>query len=130
MITFLFADVKFGLINTFAGQDLSIGNGTAYFTACLIGIVGATSIWLTWHYSRKSNSMRDMLVICAWTHRVKSNGKWIPLEEFFTTQLGYAVSHGLSEARLMKMRHEFDSEWKNITLQNPAYGEGSKELME
>ena len=75
------------------------------------------SIWLTWYYATKSNSIRDMLVICAWTHRVKSNGRWLSLEEFFTAQLGYAVSHGLSEAKLMEMRNEVDTEWRKIRTQ-------------
>lgn len=117
MITFIFANARFDLIGSFANLDVTIESSTAYLAACLIGIVGAISIWLTWYYATKSNSIRDILVICAWTHRIKSNGKWISLEEFFTNQLGYAVSHGLSEARLVEMRHEIDAEWRKIKLQ-------------
>ncbi len=116
MITFIFANARFNLIGSFVNQEVSMESSTAYIAACLIGIVGAISIWLTLYYTTKSNSIRDMLVICAWTHRVKTDGKWVPLEEFFTNQLGYAVSHGLSEARLIEMRQEIDTEWRNIAL--------------
>jgi len=116
MITFLFANARFDFIGSFVNREFEMENSTAYLAACLIGIVGTISIWLTWYYATKSNSIRDMLVICAWTHRVKSDGRWVPLEEFFTNQLGYAVSHGLSEARLVEMRQEIDTEWRNIKL--------------
>ncbi len=116
MITFIFANARFDFIGSFANREFAMESSTAYLAACLIGIVGTISIWLTWYYATKSNSIRDMLVICAWTHRVKADGKWVPLEEFFTNQLGYAVSHGLSEARLVEMRQEIDTEWRNIKL--------------
>lgn len=126
IITFIFANARFNLIEVYTNFEVSIGNGTTYFAACLIGIVGTISLWLTWYYATKSNSIRDMLVICAWTHRIKSDGKWISLEEFFTNQLGYAVSHGLSEAKLVEMRQEIDADWRKINLQDqkkPELGE-------
>ncbi len=116
IITFIFANAQFDLIRPFSYNDVKFEGSSAYIGACLIGIIGTISLWLTWYYATKSNSIRDMLVICAWTHRIKSDGKWIPLEEFFTNQLGYAVSHGLSEARLLEMRKEIDAEWRNISL--------------
>ncbi len=119
MITFLFADARFRLVGVFAGPNVTSNSETAYIAACLVGILGSISLWLTWYYTTKANSIRDMLVICAWTHRVKSGEKWVSLEEFFTDQLGYAVSHGLSEARLFEMRRQIDSEWKTIKIQDP-----------
>lgn len=116
MITFIFANARFDFIGSLANREVAMESTAAYLAACLIGIIGTISIWLTWYYATKSNSIRDMLVICAWTHRVKADGKWVPLEEFFTNQLGYAVSHGLSEARLVQMRQEIDTEWRNIKL--------------
>ena len=120
IITFIFANEKFDLIGIFRPLDASYGSGTAYLAACLIGIVGAISIWLTWYYASKSSSIRDMLVICAWTHRVKSNGRWVSLEEFLTHQLGYVVSHGLSEAKLAEMGNEVDREWRHIKLKETS----------
>ena len=39
----------------------------------------------------------EMHYICAWTHRVKSEGKWIPFEEFLSRNLHLNLSHGISE---------------------------------
>ncbi len=107
IITFIFANESFNLIGALSHSTED--SGTAYFAACLIGIVGSISLWLTWYYATKTSSIRDMLVICAWTNRVKSNGNWISMEEFFTDQLGYAVSHGISETKLLEMRNEVDT---------------------
>ncbi len=118
IITFIFANEKFDLIGIFRKADTTYGSSTAYLAACLIGIVGTISIWLTWHYANKSKSIRDMLVICAWTHRVKSKNGWVSLEEFLTEKLGYVVSHGISEAKLVEMREEVDRGWRNFSLES------------
>lgn len=117
IITFIFADAVYNFTGVLRHEDASMSLHSAYVAACLIGIVGAISIWLTWYYISKSNAVRDMLVICAWTHRVKTASGWIPLEEFFSKQLGYAVSHGLSEAKLVEMRAEVDRDWRKVAAQ-------------
>jgi len=98
---------------------------SAHLAACLVGIIGSVSIWITWHYLTKSNSMRDMLVVCAWTRQVKSDGKWISFDKFLTEQLGFAVSHGLCDKKIFEMKNEIDRDWKKgrSRLANP---EGSQ----
>ena len=114
IMTFLFADSVYNLTGALRQDNARMSLNTAYIAACLVGIVGVTNIWLSWYYICKSNSVRDMLVICAWTHRVKTKEGWIPLEQFFTQQLGYAVSHGLSEAKLVELRQEVDRGWHRV----------------
>lgn len=118
IITFIFADAEYHFISAFLDISPRYGKGEAYFAACLIAISGTISIWLTWFYANKSNSMRDMLVICAWTHRVKSKGQWVSLENFFTEQLGYVVSHGLSDKKLVELRKEVDQEVPRLQKYN------------
>ncbi len=48
IITFIFANAKFSLIDTWVGTENPTDAGSSYFAACLIGIVGAISLWLTW----------------------------------------------------------------------------------
>lgn len=127
IITFIFADARFALTGIFHNGADSGNIATAYVAACLVGLVGSINIWLTWHYATKSNSMRDMLVICAWTHRVKSNGRWLSLEEFFTEQLGFSVSHGLSDAKLTEMRQEIDRDWRRIARDASATGQENRQ---
>lgn len=113
IITFIFADARYNLSGVLRGEDFAISFKSAHVAASLIGIVGAISIWLTWQYMSKSAAMRDMVVICAWTHSVKTKDGWVPLEKFFTDQLGYAISHGMSEAKFQELRGEVDKKWRD-----------------
>ena len=114
IITFIFADARFNLSGILRGEEIAISLRSAHIAASLIGIVGVISIWLTWQYMAKSSSMRDLLVLCAWTHRIKTKDGWVPLEKFFTDQLGYAVSHGMSDTQFKAMREEIDEKWKSV----------------
>ncbi|MCH6257058.1 hypothetical protein MLD52_10905 [Puniceicoccaceae bacterium K14] len=116
MVIFIFANAEYQFIGLYLKADSEYAKSTAYLGACLIALVGTISIWLTWYYINKSNSMRDMLVICAWTHRVKTHGKWVSLEDFFTEQLGYVISHGLSDKKLAELRQEVDTDFPKLKL--------------
>jgi K+-sensing histidine kinase KdpD len=35
-------------------------------------------------------------VVCAWTNRIKLEGKWVTLNEFLTSKLNVKVTHGIS----------------------------------
>jgi hypothetical protein len=114
IIIFIFADMTFDLTGIFRPGGPGLSPQMAYVGACLVGIIGTVNLWLTWHYMHKSNTMRDWLVICAWTHRVKFAGRWISLEEFLGEHLGYRVSHGLSALELADMRDELDERWRQL----------------
>ena len=121
IIVFIFADAMFDLTGIFRSDGFTISPQFAYVAACLVGVVGSINVWLTYYYMHKAHTMRDWLIVCAWTHRIKRNGQWLTLEEFLTEHLGYQVSHGLSEASLLNMRNEIDSKWR--TLPAPIPGE-------
>lgn len=123
IIVFLFADAMFNLTGIFRTDRVVLSPQFAYIGACLVGIVGCINVWLTWHYMQKSDAMRDWLVICAWTHRIKRDGRWLTLEEFLSEHLGYRVSHGLSDPRLVDMREELDTKWRQFPP--PAIGPAS-----
>jgi len=38
--------------------------------------------------------------VCAWTKRVKIDGKWIPIDHYLAEYLGLKISHGISEEGL------------------------------
>lgn len=120
IVVFIFANQQYDLMSIFGGTPSEISARAAYTAACLVAIVGVVSIWITVHYLGKSNSMRDMIVVCAWTHRVKVNGQWISIRDFLTDQLGYAVSHGMCPDQVEKMRQELDSDWRNVSKDETA----------
>ena len=129
LVTFLFADMTFNLTSVFRTDHTAITPQTAYIGACLIMLVGAINVWLTWYYFSKSNQMRDWLVICAWTHRVKAGDRWMSMEDFLHHKLGYEVTHGLSDPALMDMRGELDHKWQEIRdrqLGNPEEPAGGE----
>ena len=124
IITFIFADQTFDLTGIFGAASAAAHTSwdTARIAACLVGIIGAASIWITTFYMQKSSTMQDWVVVCAWTHRVKHGGRWFTLEEFLSEQLGCQVSHGLSEQGYSKISAEIDSKWRSLRI-DPLTGE-------
>jgi hypothetical protein len=114
IVTFIFADATFGLVESLVGDEPSALFNTYTISACLIGMVGTISIWITYFYMRKSEAMRDWIVLCAWTQKVKSGNRWITITEFLSDYLGYNVTHGMSEEVVDQMRSELDSNWKSL----------------
>lgn len=124
IITFIFADRTFDLTGIFraAETDTSAGWNAAFVSACLIGIVGAISVWITSYYMQKSSTVQDWVVVCAWTHRIKHGGRWISLEDFLSEQLGCQVSHGLSEQGYSSISSEIDTKWRALRI-DPVTGQ-------
>ena len=114
IITFIFADAFFGFVESFVGDKPSAVFNAYTISACLIGIVGTTSIWISTFYMRKSEAMRDWIVLCAWTQKVKSGNRWITITEFLSDYLGFNVTHGMSEEVVAQMRSELDTNWKKL----------------
>lgn len=120
IITFIFANQRYDLLASIGGVKTNVSLYSAYVSACLVGLVGVFSIWITLHYLGKSNAMRDMVVVCAWTHQVKVDGRWVSLREFLGDQLGYAVSHGMCDEKIAELRSELDKDWKGKGVEPPA----------
>ncbi len=112
IITFIFANQRYDLMASFGAGSMPVSLQSAYVAACLVALVGVFSVWITFHYLSKSNAMRDMVVVCAWTQQVKIDGRWISFREFLSEQLGYAVSHGMCDAKLAELRSEVEKDWK------------------
>jgi hypothetical protein len=129
IVVFIFADAMFDLTGVFRSDGITISPQFAYIAACLVAVVGCINVWLTWYYIQKANAVRDWLVICAWTHRVKQHGRWISLEEFLTGQLGYQVSHGLSDASIVRLRDEIDAKWRQFPAPPAGAADAASETL-
>jgi hypothetical protein len=46
---------------------------------------------------REIRSLKKMVTMCAWTGKVKLDGRWVRVEEFLNKKYGVEVSHGISE---------------------------------
>lgn len=47
-------------------------------------------------------------LVCSWTNRIKSEGRWMRFEEFMQRNFNMAFSHGISEEALGQMKWEID----------------------
>ena len=101
IIVFIFADSVYDLTEVLGLDQRWFTPRTALVAACLIGLVGAINVWMTWNHLQRARAIRECLVVCAWSNRVKRDGQWIPLSEFLDKELGYQVSHGLSDPALL-----------------------------
>ena len=110
IVTFIFADEKFDFIQFFVNSQNKIQSTSVFYSGCLVALLGTINIWLTLHYFQRQKTISDLLVLCAWTKKVKTEGKWISLEEFFTNHLGYEISHGMSECKMNEMLQELRDE--------------------
>ena len=48
----------------------------------------------------------ELQVVCAWTHRLRIEGRWVTLDEFLTNTLNVKISHGISPEALAKIKRE------------------------
>jgi hypothetical protein len=52
---------------------------------------------------REIRGLKKMITMCAWTGKVKMDGKWARIEEFLQKKYGIEVTHGISEEALAIM---------------------------
>jgi len=56
------------------------------------------------------NLQGQLQVVCAWTHRIRLEGKWVTLDEFLTNKLNVKISHGISPEALAQIKEELNKD--------------------
>ena len=46
----------------------------------------------------------EMQRVCAWTNRIQSEGKWVPMDQFLTEKLHFKITHGISDEGVEQFR--------------------------
>ena len=46
----------------------------------------------------------EMQRVCAWTSRIQSEGKWMPLDKFLADKLHFKITHGISKEAADELR--------------------------
>ncbi len=59
--------------------------------AIILGVVAAVLL------GRRLQELETFITVCAWTKRVKYEGRWVPFEEFLEKRFRLKLSHGISE---------------------------------
>lgn len=52
---------------------------------------------------REIRGLKKMITMCAWTGKVKMDGKWVRVEDFLQKKYGVEVTHGISEEAVVIM---------------------------
>ncbi len=55
------------------------------------------------------NLQSEFQVVCAWTHRIRIGGKWIPLHDFLREKLHFTVSHGISPEAFEEIKSSLEA---------------------
>jgi hypothetical protein len=80
-----------GLLSIWAALHLSLETIAAYESRLQEAIRQAQAA------ARGGESPGHIVMLCAWTKRVKEDGKWVPLEEFLERHFLVRISHGMSD---------------------------------
>jgi hypothetical protein len=56
------------------------------------------------------NLQGQLQVVCAWTQRIRVEGKWVTLDEFLTNKLNVRISHGISPEAVAEIERELDKD--------------------
>lgn len=82
--------------------------------ACFLGGAGALLL------KRRMHQLEDMITVCAWTKRVRFNGKWVSFEDYLHARFNLQFTHGISEEALLKLRKETEEYTTRQTPPQPA----------
>lgn len=51
----------------------------------------------------------EFQVVCAWTHRIRIGGEWVPLDDFLREKLHFTVSHGISPEAFEEIKRSLEA---------------------
>ncbi len=113
IISFICLNAQYGLIAAWSGNtsEVTYSTNTIIVACALVALTGVMNIWITFHYIQESQKKEELLLVCAWTHKVKYGDQWIPVEEFIDQQLGFRVTHGMSEETFDKLHADINARW-------------------
>lgn len=58
---------------------------------------------------RNTPDPSQLVTVCAWTNKVRLDGRWMSFEEFLTEKLGFQVSHGIHPDSIRDLTNELDN---------------------
>lgn len=59
-----------------------------------------------WFLVRRMPDLDGLITICAWTQRVRWQGRWLSFEDFLTKRFHFVCTHGICDEEAAKMRAE------------------------
>ena len=69
--------------------------------------------------ARTKEIQGQLQLVCSWTNRIRSEGRWMRFEEFLQRNFNMAFSHGISEEAVEKLRREMKTPGDNPCAPEP-----------
>lgn len=74
----------------------------------LLAVAAALAGTVAWMLARRLHQLEGLIKVCAWTHRVQWEGKWIRFEEYLARRFNLQCTHGISDEAARQMREEIE----------------------
>lgn len=95
-------------------EELSVSAAGASRRAQGFQRISLALVWVTvglsclgsWLLLRRVRELEKLVTVCAWTQRVKWQGRWISFEEYLQQRFNLHFTHGISDDAAQHMREE------------------------
>jgi CHASE3 domain sensor protein len=64
---------------------------------------------VVWWLLRRMRELEGLITVCAWTRRVKWQGRWMSFEEYLAKRFNLYCTHGICEEAAERMRREAEA---------------------
>jgi hypothetical protein len=68
------------------------------------------ALGIAWRLFRRRGRDDDWITVCAWTRRVKLQGRWVSFEEFMARRFNLRCTHGISDEAAEQMKREAEDD--------------------
>jgi hypothetical protein len=97
IITISWLDELIGLPFLLFGSEVQPNWHEAALETLVILGAAIPTLWLSRRLVRRVVYLEGFLRVCAWCKKVNANDRWMPLEEYFKTELHTKTTHGICQ---------------------------------
>lgn len=76
----------------------------------LVAVAIVLSLGAAWYLFQGRRESDSLLTVCAWTQRVRWQGRWLSFEDFLAKRYNVICTHGISDEALARMHVELQEE--------------------
>jgi hypothetical protein len=97
LITVSWLDELIGLPSLLFGSDSHPSWHEAALETVVILAAAAPTMFLTRRLAQRLAYLEGFLRVCTWCRKVNANDRWMPIEEYFKTELNTKTTHGICQ---------------------------------
>jgi hypothetical protein len=58
--------------------------------------------------AKRSTDLEKLVTVCAWSRKIKVDGRWVTFEEFLVDNLGVSITHGIDPETAQKLHGQLN----------------------